>query len=519
MNDNPKSTGALDDLRHWVASLSKSEKRAVSLLGKAKSGDQPSQHLQLFHWLNQVDPDAKEEPDPSLVRNLPTLGLRLRELVGDSLVLQHKDATTESTLTHSIATAHQLSRKGLFPAAKKLLRQAKRDALAASQYVQALHCNALEAEIARSEFSESTVEQLESLYRERLDFMQRLQDFQELEHRYDQVRARSRNFISLRSVEDLAVVRTLVKSSLVEKLAAEGGYVERSMAINMQGILLLYEQQPGEAVRLYRLLLMDWGKEPIRAVDQGLLLYNISVMYLAACLTDAAPWSVVEENLKLLPNADDFDPFLSRHYLTTIYLHQFALALNRGELDYLQELSAEASAWVAKNEQVLPPRIVLATLHNLAVTAFFIGQFDVALRYVQRVLNFPNPGVRQDIADFAMALRAILLYQLGDNELLEYLARGGKRFFNTPDRAFAYELPLFRCLERAIRGNKERDKKAAFERLRGELTDLLAQLPGSVPLLGLMEVRIWVDAVLEERPIRAVFLDAVRANLDRLSGK
>jgi hypothetical protein len=116
---------APDELRKRVEILTISEKRFITLLGKAKSGAKPSQHLTLFAWLNQADQSSATPEDASFLHNLPTVSLRLKELILDGLRLLHKEDNTDALLRTTIDEIAILLEKKLLPPPNDSLNEQK----------------------------------------------------------------------------------------------------------------------------------------------------------------------------------------------------------------------------------------------------------------------------------------------------------------------------------------------------------------------------------------------------------
>ena len=86
-----------EELKKWVQALSTAEKRFVKLQGKSRAGSD-SQLLGLFDWLNRAQENEPVPADAAFLRNLPTLSIRLRSLILDSLRLLRKDDSVDSRL-------------------------------------------------------------------------------------------------------------------------------------------------------------------------------------------------------------------------------------------------------------------------------------------------------------------------------------------------------------------------------------------------------------------------------------
>src|SRR5687768_6319688 len=121
----------------------------MNLIGKARAGS-GSQVLELFNWLNKSG-DEETIPDKTTFRaNLPTLVVRLREHMLDSLRLLHKESDINATLRTSLSDIAILQSKKLWTAAARQLRKTKKLAIETSRYTYVLQC--IEAELVQVKY-------------------------------------------------------------------------------------------------------------------------------------------------------------------------------------------------------------------------------------------------------------------------------------------------------------------------------------------------------------------------------
>jgi hypothetical protein len=199
-----------------------------------------------------------------------------------------------------------------------------------------------------------------------------------------------------------------------------------------------------------------------------------------------------------------------------LYHNQFTLALNSGKLDSVSTLIPEIENWLQREAHRLSESQVLPFLHNFAVAEFLCKNYKAANKIVTRILNLPNKDARTDIRQFALVLQVILHYELEHDSLSEYLARAGKRRFSKTSSEINFELAVIQHLDVRVRKNSPHAIESSLDQLIRELDQLAEKSAESIPLLGLNEIRMWAESKKTGVPLRTVFLDAVKKNLEAL---
>jgi hypothetical protein len=500
-----------DELKKWVDSLSIAEKRFITLLGKAKSGAKPSQQLELFNWLNQAAADEAFPPKAKFLQNFSTVSNRLKDLILDGLRLLHKEDNTDAILRTTLDEIAMLVNKKMISAASRQLKRAKKLALDRCRYVFVLQCIEWEQKLA----SVSSAS-LEKLREEELLIQQNLHDLREIEYRHEMLLALVKQFPYHRDAATLSRVNDLVNHELIYRISATGAYLERAMAVNLLGIQDLYVRNASAAVIRYQHLLNEWQTRPGWQEDQVSLLLLLCKFYQSACFFAPVDWKEAQAHIMMVNNFTGLPIDAARDFRRLLYHNQFALALNTGKFDSVKTLIPEIDGWIRKEEKQLTEAQQLSFLCNMAVAEFLNDEFKSANQYVNRILQMPNRKARVDIREFALLLQVVLQFEMKNESLNEYLTRAGKRHFNRVGFDVNFELLVLNHLELVTRINTDADLKKSREQLAHDLAELEKLLPEGVPLLGLREMQIWVEAKQRGVSLRIVFLEEVQKNLAEL---
>jgi hypothetical protein len=505
----------LEELKKWVETLSIAEKRFIKLLGKARAGSAESQQLELLDWLNQRDDRKAPPPTAKFMHNLPTVANRLKDLILDGLRLMYKERNIDSQLRTTLDEIAILFERRLYHVVARQSKRAKKVALDHCRYASALQCIEWEQKLVQILSPGDSIEQLKGLHVEEAAVALKLTELQELRYLHDNLRARTRQSFP-RDAETLQEFRAIARHKVVLRLSKDGAYIDQALAVNILGICDLCEGRPLAALGRYAELLDLWNAHPDWQLDQSALLLTICSQYQIACFLSPINSAKTASYLAKLPDFKVLAPELALDIQRSLYHNQLTLALNEGDFTTVNDLIAEIDQWLVLGGKELAAPGVLIFLHNFAVAEFLQGKHAAANRFVQRILNISNRKAKTDIRDFALLLQAVLHHDMGEMALAEYQTRAAKRHFLKKTAEVQYEILVLHYLEATARAATQAARDTAIQELIAALSMVEAQASIPNTQIGLMEMRLWAEAKHVGKSIQAVFLQAVKENLDTL---
>lgn len=503
------------ELKKWVESLTVAEKRFIKLLGKARAGASASQQLELFDWLNRSQVTEATQANVKFLKNLPTVSIRLKDLILDGLRLLHKESNVDALLRTTLDEIAILHEKKLNRTVTKQLISAKKLALHNCRYAFAFQCIEWQQKIAQATAG-TTRETLKKLREEESDILKKLCEQRDLQYRHDALIALMRQSLFQRDAKKSEEINALVEHEVVHRLSESGGYLERTLAINLLALKELNERNATAALLRYRDLLREWQAQPAWQNDQSSLLLLICKFYQTACFFSPVNWKDAHQYIAMVHDFRGLPPDANRDFQRMLYHNQFTLALNTGKFDSVKTLIPEIDLWMTQEAAHLTEAQALPFICNFAVAEFLRENFVAANRFVSRILNMSNRSVRKDIREFAMVLQAILQFELNNTGLNEYLTRAGKRHFSKDAVEINFELIVFDYLNNAKHIDSPDAMRLSINKLIVKLDILAEQVKDQIPLLGLNEVRMWARAKQTGESLTEIFLQIVRANIKEL---
>lgn len=501
---------SLEDEYHLVQALEAAEKRHISLLGRATAGGDGGQVMQLFDFLKAqktFDAAAFAEAPPLLAlgANLPTLARRLRQLIFKAL--QHLEAgrSIDGRIDLLQTEVGFLHARRQFGAALKAARRGQQFALRYGRPSAALPFIDWQRRLLLESFPAEAPQQLTALHTQAQAALALAARQETLRHFQQVLLVQRRQALAPRSSELQALYAQIADAPEVQADAPFPDLLTESLTRDVQGLLALAQKRGEDALQAYTLLLARWQAAPdwIRSHSERYL--ELFKHYQIAIFWGTVDSARLQSYLDQLPALDALPPKSRLDFARIQHGHLLTLGLNTGNFELVLSQVPRILAWLKAHATELPAATQLAFHYNICVAFFLNGDFRAAYQQLKPILNFPQRNAREDILEFARVLQAILLYQLGDHDLSEYLGRSARQFFKRNPRQWAFEEAVLRYLGILI-AQPQNTHAAASTQLAGQLAQFAAESSRPYPLLGLAEVRCWLAFRMGEGGIREVFL-------------
>jgi hypothetical protein len=181
--------------------------------------------------------------------------------------------------------------------------------------------------------------------------------------------------------------------------------------------------------------------------------------------------------------------------------YQLLYAMNAHQWQAVPAAITELEAVLKAHGPLINQARVLAIRYNIAIAHFFLEQHRPALHALNAILHDQQSQHRLDIQQATRLMQAVVHFQLGNLDLLDYLLRSVRRYLQTRGALYEFEEALIGCLKR-LAGNPQ-ERLPILTRLQGQLARLRED-PQNAEAPGLQEVQHWVQAQLQGVPLREV---------------
>ena len=237
--------------------------------------------------------------------------------------------------------------------------------------------------------------------------------------------------------------------------------------------------------------------------------YFVSLNNLIPICISLGKWEETENYIAKMESIEDrslkshFSEELKDRILIQSSLARLALYSRLGKkqegLDLVDELSRKKDSLELYHRKY----VLLHLYFNIAYFLFTIGQYSPAIRWLNRVLNDTDIKTVEDLHSSTRILTMILQYELGRNELLEYLARSTYRFLNKLEGLYRFEEVMLSFMKKVSKNDGLRQEQEVFDKLKNDLLEAKYE-PGERNALSTLDLIAWVDSKLLNQSVYEV---------------
>ena len=227
-------------------------------------------------------------------------------------------------------------------------------------------------------------------------------------------------------------------------------------------------------------------------------------------------FTLAEENIKKLKGLSDEHPNFKRNEALQsvifyyIYYLQLALCieslgLERG-ISYIKEIESKLKEY----QRYVVKYKVMQFYFFFAYLYYLKSDFDNSLKWLNRILNENADDASPEIMSFSRILRLLVHYEKNDFDLLEYLIKSSKRFFEKNRVTFKYERLFLDFLQKALNLEPVSELKALMTEFKINLVKLSKDSFENNAIENL-DLITWAESKIQGR----VLADLLREKLEK----
>jgi len=505
----------LDKLVQLIATLSKSEKRSFRLFVNRNPGNADKLYMQLFDLMSKstcyTDELAVGKIDGLKKAQLSNLKANLYKQILSCLRLVERNKIGEIQLREQIDYAKILYEKGLYLPCLELLDKAKKQAIEMNFETIALSILYFEKRIESQHITGSMSAKADVLSEQSNQLLQQIELTNRLsnaslllygrylKHGYVKSEAEFNELVDF--FNNLLPTLAEDKLEFYQKLYLYQAYVWfYNMAQNFahcfkyaQKWVNLFELNPEKKNsitilylkglhNLLNALFMASKRKKFNAAYQVLLAFNIKAQ------------SNVTRN-----EMSNYYLFYWIHFLNKLFIN--AAYNNLDELKTLEALLEENTySWDLHR--------LIVFYYKIASVYYAVGNYDLAITFLSKIINENYPGFRSDIQSFARILFLICYFDKGEGSLVTYQVKSLYRYLSKMEELGAMQLEIIKFLRRTPKMFPA-DMKQEFTLLRSKLITI-NKTPYEKRPFFYLDIIAWLESKIRKVKLVAV----LRGNID-----
>lgn len=500
-----------DSLFYLIKSLSKAEKRHFKLYAKRTNADRDAKFIQLFDILDQLkEYDEKvvmgkaSQIKPSQFSNTKA---HLYRQILKSLRLLEINQNADIEIREHIDYARVLYSKGLYRQSLKILDRIKLKAIEHHQDVLHLEIVDFEKLIEGQYITHSMENRAESLTRETTGLTQTITRTQEFSNLSLSLYGLYLKLGSVRNEADYQMVSRFYYRQMPK-------YDPQDLSVNEK--LYLYQAMVWfhyivqDFVKCYRYgqAWVDLFNEHPELKSSKPDLHVKGLHNLLAALFNIQHYQKYRVVLKELETLDAQSANENISILIFLYTYNGKINLHFMEGRFTDGLSLihPLEKKMVQLEGKLDHHRVLLFYYKIACLYFGSGDNQNAVKYLNRIINFRDVNLREDIHCFARILNIIAHYELGNNDLLEYQIKSTYRFLVKMDNLQKVQKEIIKWLRRTPK-MVEADVRGEFISLKARLQEIATE-PFEIRPYLYLDIISWLESKIEGVPVQ----DVIRRN-------
>jgi hypothetical protein len=493
---------ASDALFLLLSSLTPTEKRYLSVYAtRHVRGEQNG-----YAWLLKAIL-AQENYDEAILKQQWSLqGFALQQFAYIknylyNLILQamrdyHRKEHPRREIEDLLSDAEFLIKRNLHDQATKLITKARQMALRYEFPALVLTADGLARTLTLRQTLPNVDETLRSLTNSSRAALALLSELTSLQMINTQAIANSRKSFTIRTQE--IGTANPADELLIEKSLGSAGFWPRFLALRIVGLRALMAGKKTLLWESYHLQLAHWQahSDMKTAYQQPYLLTLVN--YIASCQV-MSKWEEMAGALTQLELMQPQSPLEKVEIIQNYAYYKMLLAINTRDWEELLPSVERISDVAQTHANHLPKARLIAIQYNVAIAYFFLDLPKQALTALNTILNDAHSQHREDLQQAARLLQAVMHYELGNHDLLDYVLRNLKRHLQVKHALHAFEASLVKALRDLLA--RPADRSRILQQLKEKLLALTSD-PANAHAPGLEEMQHWVEAKLQGRLIR-----------------
>jgi len=463
---------ASTDLFQLIKSLSKQEKRYFKLHASRHAIEGQNKYERLF---DAIDRQQEYEEDKikklfegeAFTKQLHVAKNYLYKMILTSLRNFHETRSGDP-YNRGMREAEILFDKGLFEQSDKIFQKAVKIAEREENFLQLLQASRWEHRIMHSR---NDITGLENYVEEGLDkefeLMDRYRNFLEFQALNDQVFIPYWKHGAVRKPSEKTALQQLFDRELFQSPENAESFFARYFYLNARFSYHLFIGEISESYQYIRQLTEMFSREnlPPKLVRH----YISSLINLYIVQQQLEKFEEIPETLNQLRKVSTSSPEQKRRLFVRSINLETDFYIQTGQfhegLSKIEPLLKDFEKQLHKIDQ----QQKLGLFYNLAYLYFGANNFDKALDWINKLLQLPGLKTRQDIHSFSRLLNLIIHYELGNDELLEYIVKSTTRFLSGRKRLFKVEAVMLKLMRRYPQWISSQEKAEGFSKLVKEL--------------------------------------------------
>lgn len=196
----------------------------------------------------------------------------------------------------------------------------------------------------------------------------------------------------------------------------------------------------------------------------------------------------------------------SQSLITEMLLHSYI-----GQHEQAKKIIPLVIKGLEKYESKINNEELLRIYHTIAMVYFGVGEFNKSLHWLNKIINQNFEDLRQDTVRISKLIYLIVHFELGNDDLLQYIYKSTVRFINTQKNQYKFETVFLNNFKKIAISKKESKQKESYQTFKDELITVFKD-KYEKNALEFFNFYAWLDSKI----YNITFADAIRVRKENL---
>lgn len=491
------------ELFDLIKSLSKSEKRFFKLSSSLQTGEK--NYLKIFDAIDkQTEYDEAvikhQFKDETFIKHFPSEKNHLYKLILKSLRAYHADNSVSSILKQEIKNIEILYNKALFKECNKFLMRAKKMAIQHEKFYFLFELISWEKLLLEEALEDGQfTKDLDTLIREEQEVIEKLRNLAAYHVLYSKINYVFRSGGFVRNEDDRQLVEEIKNHPLIKGKNTALSYRAATICYYTQGFCNLangdLEKAYTKFARVKEILDTNTNIRQDLAKRYARTLNNM-----ITCQIDLGNYAEAANLNAELKATSKVKGFNSTDIQVEVFkdtsIADLKICHYTGDFESGLGMVDTIVSQMEELEGKLHKEQVLTFYYQIAYIYFGAGEHNKALFWINKVLNDNENTLRQDIYSYARLFNLVIHFELGNNDLLEYITKSTQRYLSKRQRDYDLEKLVIEYMRKLIRSSSVIERRDLFVSFRTELDEVMMSQEERIVLKYFNFIK-WVDSKIE----------------------
>ncbi len=485
-----------------IKSMSKTEKRHFKV--QAKTNPKNQNLVNLFDIIEALDnydekQVKKKVKDPQLLKHFAVNKNRLYDFVLKSLRSYYSTYNTQIQLLNQLTEIEILYAKKLYAECSRRIQKAKLSAEEHGLHWVLYQLNHWQEKLLKEEgkFLKSSLEDLSSLHEQNENVLQSLSDANSIKFHYYKLLLHARNVTTIEKFQLNEVQSAILRVN--PKDLDHDGYIT---FLNLKALYNYFIGRHEESLKLYNEV-----TKFIEDIPDGVKDFNHAYFIALnnVLITQAMCHRYKESDETLRKIYDKFHGIKSfeREFFTLTSCYELSIYSETGNVEAAQPIIE--SVHENLDQYKLNDINRYFFYFNLAKISFFKGEYSVAQRWINELINDYNKNRKESLNNlyyYGNIFFLILHFEKGNLDYLNSQITSTKRLLLQIRPLNDVDIKAVNLLEGLTLASKEKHREL-FEKTKRELEYLL-QLPQNPNISQFFDIGSWLESKLTGKPMHEI---------------